>query len=73
MQHIFVARVIVQQDVKVEIAARYKDLVLVDPSIELVRPTTLVAPIGHLYIYRDGWLCANCSFICRAERVIKQH
>src|ERR1700758_4813674 len=56
-----------------EIVSRYKNFTLVDPTVQVVGPTTLVHPIDHLQIYRDGLLCAHCNFIYRAERVIKQH
>jgi hypothetical protein len=58
-----------------EIADEYRngDIQLADPHVERIAPTTIVAPIDHLPIYRDGLACNHCHFICRSQDWIRRH
>lgn len=56
-----------------EIAAQYAGTDLANPVTEVIVPDTIVAPIDHLPIYRDGLACNSCSYVCRSVQVMKIH
>jgi Orsellinic acid/F9775 biosynthesis cluster protein D len=56
-----------------EIVGKYKNVQLADPRREQVIPTTVVMPIEHLPIYRDGLACKHCKFIGRSRDWMLRH
>lgn len=56
-----------------EIADRYGSYDLANPQTELIAPESVISPIEHLPIYRDGLSCNHCHFVCRSRDWILRH
>jgi Orsellinic acid/F9775 biosynthesis cluster protein D len=56
-----------------KIADQYTDKQLANPSIEHIVPASIISPIEHLPIYRDGLSCNHCQFVCRTRNWILRH
>jgi hypothetical protein len=46
---------------------------LADPCKEPIIPTSIIQPIDHLPIFRDGLACQHCQYVCRSTEVMKRH
>jgi hypothetical protein len=54
-------------------AAACRQWPLLDSYTQPIMPTSVVHPIDHLPIFRDGLACQHCRYVCRSKEVMKRH